>query len=879
MFELQLSSQVFGAVVRSRLRALPLWRAISDVGDDVIDHITVDDTTTLQREKSFDREALTESDAQTQLVYLAVPLFSTATVPYVQVVQRITAWLAKRADLDANQENPSPLRPFRLDVVMNVAASVANPTQGGSDKVQMLYSYAYVRRPLDEMANMDPIEQFKFKLALKTLEPMLQGFMPPSSDFDVGFLKSASQGVPLGNVRLAGLATNSSGDMVALRMIVDGVPELGSINTSFYTQDQARLLGAGGWAFLVDKQLLLKAASDQVIESVGGVPKFKLEYGPYLTWRPEWPGISVHTRGTVEDVCLTLTGYQDIDVYADVDTTFSVAPQGNELRTRAKMKTGAARFDQQLYCFVSVGLLWPILGPALIGNLIAQKVINDDEELVWAGTLAFMAVPPLVRVALFFIGAQVFQPPIDPKKDTCRKISDDEVECGAPLNITLQLIPGVTSSMKLETVSGTPDGLVLGGNVLNLRERQNPDPVTVKKLPFMLAVRGDCKVGHYTVASAQIQVGFTENDFPGALGDVLRLTADPDRAYELVQFNDTMDVRANPNVLPKYPIALRVRTVNGVRHINFDAPKPFTDEERAKADKLLNSFKRLCQKLQDSITFERPANWGRDIHPDWQDGVVAWQIGFGKLQPSEGVSIKDTEGRLVATGTATSEGSLVMSLMFPTSDAPTGLVFSRQGREGGQEHAPIMVRQTPFVRRGAVAVQGSLQNLKIDRDVDGELVTIADDSGLHSWRLQGTNLTVVGARPRQEARTGLRAAREERRSGVSRAGEQSLRAQGWTAMPMRTRPLLARDEVPMLAQRLRDSDEVEIALFDVSVPTEPRLVQRFTEAPWFGHSVASGRLVARYDEAAGEVVFLEAVDDGQSPDLATLGVRAELQDR
>jgi hypothetical protein len=86
MFELQLSSKVFGVVVRTRLRALPLWQAITDIGDKVIDHISVDDTTSLQREKAFDRNSLQESEARTQSVYLAIPSFGSAQVPYVLTI-------------------------------------------------------------------------------------------------------------------------------------------------------------------------------------------------------------------------------------------------------------------------------------------------------------------------------------------------------------------------------------------------------------------------------------------------------------------------------------------------------------------------------------------------------------------------------------------------------------------------------------------------------------------------------------------------------------------------------------------------------------------------------------------------------------------------
>jgi hypothetical protein len=401
--------------------------------------------------------------------------------------------------------------------------------------------------------------------------------------------------------------------MVALRLLLDGIPNLGVIEESFFTQDPPRLLGTGDWAFLIDKQVLLQAATDKVAQSISGVPKFKLLFGPNIDWHPEWPGLHVHTRGVVEDVCTTLTGYQDMDVYADVDTVFSVPPEGDTLITHSHLGTGPARFGQELYCIASVGLLWPILGPALIGNLIAQDVIDDKPGLVWAGTFAAMAVPPLVRVAALFIASAVYTPAMDPKGANCREVGDGNVECSSPVNLFTHLNPNHLSHLRLSRVAGIADGLVMRGSISGLYGLENPEPVTVTHTPFVWTVRGDCRAGFAVVAAVQIVV---EGNQSVSLGDVQLLSPDPLNAYNIFQDGNVADVVVrDPKALPDYPCEVRVRTVNGIRYLKLATPQPMTDADRASTQAIKRNLQNVCSLFQDTLIERQVANWGPRYPP------------------------------------------------------------------------------------------------------------------------------------------------------------------------------------------------------------------------------------------------------------------------
>jgi len=882
MFEFQLSVAAFGSIVRSRLLGMDLWKADEDIDDGratesdlnsryVVDHITVDTTTTLQRQLAFNRKTFQETSAATQQAVLSPKLLFQVAVPFMQVRQRMTVWIASWHDLDANQEKASPVKGFPIDVVFNVSASVANVSQGGSPKVMLSYAYDYVCpafpgvSPADFLAHLPPDGQDEIRKIMPKLDKQLSAYAPAATEFDVGMLKSTPQTSGLGNVRLAALATNTAGDMVALRLLLDGVPDLGSIDESFFMQDPPRLLGNGDWAFLIDKQVLRQVAADQVAQSISSVPKFKLLFGPNIDWRPESPGLHVHTRGVVEDVCTTLTGYQDMDVYADVDTVFSVPPEGDTLIVSSKLHPGPARFGQELYCFASLGLLWPILGPALIGNLFAQDVIDDKPGLVWAGTFAFMAVPPLVRVAALFIASAVYTPSTDPKGANCRKVGDGKVECSSPMNLFTRLNPNYESHLRLSRVAGTGDGLVLGGPILGLHELENPAPVTVTDTPFEWTVRGGCPA-FTVVAAAQITV---EGDQPVSLGDIQLLSPDLDplKAYDIVQDGDVADIVVrDPKALPDYPCEVRVRTVNGVRHLKFAPPQPMTDADRAWTQKIKHNLDNVCRQFQDTFTQSQVANWGRDIHPNWQDGMLAWQIGIGGLRPNEVVTIKDPGGAVVARTTATSAGAAVLSLMFPTPEAPAALLLERAD-EASARAADLVIRQTPFVRLATIPVDGPLHALHFDATRQAQTLAVADGSGLKVWTVSDRVCQMIHVSPHAEA--GLEAG-DQATSWRARAGEALGRA-GWTPVPSFEGPRVAKGQVPMLARR---GDET--ALFDIAAPDEPNVLHMYLDMPWYARGVTSRNLLASYDPKSASVVVYRAADAGRSPDLGTLQARREI---
>jgi hypothetical protein len=220
VFEFQLSAAAFGSIVRSRLLSMDLWKADEDIGDGlVVDHITVDTKTTLQRQLAFDRQTFKETSAATQQVVLSPTLLFQVAVPFMQVRQRMIVCIATRHDLDANQEKASPVQQIPIDVVFNVSASVGNMSQGGSPKVTLSYVYDYAcpvsplpgTTPADFLADLPPVLQDQLRKRMPELDAKLSAYVPAPTEFDVGMLKSTQQTAGLGNVRLAALATNTAG--------------------------------------------------------------------------------------------------------------------------------------------------------------------------------------------------------------------------------------------------------------------------------------------------------------------------------------------------------------------------------------------------------------------------------------------------------------------------------------------------------------------------------------------------------------------------------------------------------------------------------------------------------------------------------------------
>ena len=94
-FELQLSSKVFGQIVRNRIRAIPL--CIDQEFDFegtryVIDHVDIIDSITVSKQT-----------VPTQITWIfSLQNYTFFTVPYLQVKQGVTVRLVKGSDLEQN---------------------------------------------------------------------------------------------------------------------------------------------------------------------------------------------------------------------------------------------------------------------------------------------------------------------------------------------------------------------------------------------------------------------------------------------------------------------------------------------------------------------------------------------------------------------------------------------------------------------------------------------------------------------------------------------------------------------------------------------------------------------------------------------------------
>ena len=140
----------------------------------------------------------------------------------------------------------------------------------------------------------------------------------------------------------------------------------------------------------------------------------------------------------------------------------------------------------------------------------------------------------------------------------CTKIDDENVHCTKDVNIPMVLIPPFTSRLDLETVRGIPEGLVLGGKIVNLGNTPvGNSEVTVR--PFAWTLVGGCRPigspGFRIVNQAEINVaavyqkGFPVTDASFCKAYVIK-DSDPVGEFKLVTTPQTITVI--PQFEPQY---------------------------------------------------------------------------------------------------------------------------------------------------------------------------------------------------------------------------------------------------------------------------------------------------------------------------------------
>jgi hypothetical protein len=840
-FELQLSSAIFGRVVRNRLRAQRLCvdQELAVAGAQlVVDRIEVKDETTIHR----------EAGSSQQVAIFSRHGYPQLAVPFLQVRQLLTIHLVTADALE--QSGPAPTPPVQsadVHVLINVALNAQNQTQGGGP-----LSMSYALGAIDYGAAGPLIPES----AKAMIEQKVRGLVPAPTKLAMPKLPFGQNGQAVN----AGIMCDTAGSCVALRVDFDlaYISDNPSLDRAFFTEGPVNRLDGRDWSLLLDAQLLLGQIRKTVTDTLNSQARVVLRSGPAVGWEPSGPSLHATARIEILDACPFFVDVIDMDVDVDVRATVSVPADGSPrgtLRNTLTITGEPSDVAEVVGCAVTGSLVWPVTG---------FKLLDDEHSGVGlAGAIAMAALGPLGTLIGVIVSIENTTADIDPTQlgANCSKLDDEHYQCDMPFVADMRLIPPVTSTLKLEAARGITEGLVLGGTITRLVDLP-PDDLRVDVTPLDWTPAGGCKDGFTIVSSGSIDVTSNRDD---AVCSVRVLSADPFGAYPPpVVDGNSVSIRANVTdafLAAPYPCVVRLVTAGGVRTLTVAAPTAITADKQAHVERLIRNFEKTCAIVRETDSL--PVGWRpgdrvriRDIvHPGGLEdpGWAFWQLALRGAREDATVVVQRPDGAAVMTARSSQAGVVHVTTIFAGEDQPDALTLVV---EGGPVATDVRVSgmQVRFDHRGSVTVAGAVRSLAFAPGATGLQLLVSDDVQDAVWDVSTTYApALLSAVAREEAthgdvafsvlHTGRRidgADAERVALARSLAGDHRIAAIGAPRVGGVARPLYVR------------TDE-GARLYDASGPDEPRLMQTYAGPAWFEGTALGRRVMARHDPEAGVI--------------------------
>ncbi|MGB9927607.1 MAG: hypothetical protein ACPK85_04310 [Methanosarcina sp.] len=835
-FELQLSSQVFGRILRNRIKAIPPCikdgekdREINfDTTKYIVDHIDIVDSTTINKQAT---------PTQTTWIFSQTN-FTSFTVPYLQVKQGITVKLVKNSDLEQNGLNESePSKEFTVFPVFNVSIQVFSAQAGQGGPVQIKYEFDHVEYGLLS-ALISPDDQEKIRKSLS-------GYQLTPTTIDLSSL-SQLLNRPVSAIN-AGITCNSEGDFIALRIEIradgDLVPE-------FFTQDPVNLLNGRDWALLADARIFMEEASQRIKDGLGNVSKFKLHRGPTVSWDPNGPALNINLGGEAVDACPFFVDDIDMDVDAEIRAILSV-PRVNILRTHYHFDASASNAVEEVACAATAALLWPFIG----------LVMFDRDQIDLPKYLVGVLVHPLLRFVALIFAIETQGMAGDISRDlgsNCKKLNDEDYECEDEFELALA---GLGGRLELQMVQGISQGPVLSGAIMNLRDFNIGKVTSVNLAPFKWQIIGQCKSGFSIGNQASISIGVEP---PAALCPLeTKILDDPLEEFELITGDNELTIvpKFKPEYMANpYPCRIRIITTRGVRTVSIAPPQAKTDQETQDLETGRLRAIASCERWEKVFTPKEKLEWLIDPPFDTREQLQFWQVVVSRLKPDNRVLVEDQTGKTILSAAPTETGVARLSLLFEGRNAPSelSLKFERLANEN-QEPRKIEVQQTLYVQRSFVPAPADLQDISFENENNKPILIYSSSQEEHKFDLS------VPAGPTLKGITTKIENVNERTQVLHRGQEfaSSIRDNALTLDTLRLEPEKVRTIGNPSFKGLRKTLYVGLekggTLFDLSNPEKPLEIQKYGTKPWFEDTVLSGRLLARHDPEKRKINIFEAV--------------------
>jgi len=827
-FELQLSSQVFGHIVRNRIKAIPL--CIDQEFDldgtlYVIDHVDVVDATTVNKQI-----------VPTQIAWIfSQKNYTFFTVPYLQVKQGVTVRLVKNSDLE--QKGPDASQPsmeFTVFPVFNISMQVVAAQVGQGGPVQIRYTFDHIEygilSTLISPANQEQIEKIlaRYQLAPTTID-----------------LSSLSRLLNRSVAAInAGITCNSEGDFIAMRVEIRADEDLGP---EFFTRGPVNLLNGGDWALLADARIFTEEANKKIKDGLESVSKFKLQRGPLVSWDPSGPALDINLGGEAVDACPFFVDDIDMDVDMGIRAVLSV-PRTNVLRTHYHFNPSASNVLEEAACAVTAALLWPFIG----------LVMFDRDQIDLPKYMVGVLVHPLIRfVALLFaIETQGLSEDIsgDLGKN-CKKQDDENYECEDEFDL---ILAGLSGRLELQTIQGVPQGPVLSGTVTNLRNFNTGKITSVNVAPFKWQVAGRCKSGFSIVNQASVSIGVEP---PVALCSA-RIMNDPQGEFTLTLGDN--EVIIQPGFKPDYvrnpyPCRIRLVTTHGVRTIIIPPPQAQTSQEAHDLETGRLRAIASCYRWEKHFTPKEKIEWLIDPPLGITQHLQSWQITVSNLRPEDRILVEDQTGTIMLSALPSETGVARLNLLFEGKDAPSELSLELDGViDENQKPRKMEVRQTLFVHRSSVPAPASLQHLSFERNGKKSLLVYSSPHEEHKLDVSVPISPVLQGITAEKEHVSEKTQVIHRGKQVASSMTQNAKTLEMLRPRLKNIRAIGNPKLGGFKETLYVGLERGGSLFDLSNPKEPREIQTYQGKPWFEGTALSGRFLARHDPEKGRIEIFEA---------------------
>ena len=611
------------------------------------------------------------------------------------------------------------------------------------------------------------------------------------------------------------------------------------------------------WAVEITNQLLDVTATAGAHDQVSNQSGFDLAGGgPYVEWRPDYPGFRTTFTGEIIDACSCFGVDIDLNVSVEVTTKLRLAEGGPNptIEVDTVAEGDATHAGEQACCAITGTMFFPILG----WKYLAEGKIG------WGGLALGMFVPV---VGSFITMWQLFDPtPQVPVPEGCRKDGDHQI-CSyqLPLDPPIDPCNPASASISLDLLRGRNNGLVLAGAV-HQTYRSAPQVAASRPTPFEWHGPTPTCTGPQGEWSAQSGFTVTQIDggFPLEVCDAIAVgpTAPIYRPHiwHTTDCPSTADILVttvpwtpgNPN-----PAPILVLTNVGATLVMVPPLPALSDDEKRAHDRLVAIWQRRHCKIFDPGSVSSNGNvlsrWLVEPPPDDEPSRHLWVIRAGGLDEGELLVLSDAEdGEVLATAASDARRGVRIDLLHDGD----GVQITRRladGSPGGPlEDATVTITQLLLEQIDVHQLDEPAEGLRPTGPPSRAAVEVdlADRSELVRVR--------PGGRMERATKPGWSAPAEP-------GPLDAIRSARAPAPPRRT----PTDEVRELAARVRRSGDVDDDSSLQIAPTSnswrwivdggsngfveideraARVMNRFRDRPWFDGMVYAGGVWARLDD-------------------------------